>query len=284
MSHSGTVGVANGDVNAGRLRPLSELTREEARGLVGLLFDIDDTVTHHGRIVPEAFAAMARAQATGLKMIPVTGRPAGWCDHIARMWPVDGVVGENGGLWFYMGQEGGGPVKLQRRFAQDAATREANRARLEVVRADVLARVPGCGIASDQPYRELDLAVDFCEDVAPLPPSAIDAIVRIFEDHGATCKVSSIHVNGWYGSFDKLAGFRGLVADLGLTDDPSAWGFAGDSANDAPMFAHFPVALGVANVDAFLARIPVWPRFRAAGEGGHGFAQFVERVLALRGA
>ncbi len=272
----------------GRLRPLHELSEAEARGLVGILFDIDDTVTHHGRIVPEAFAAMARAKEAGLVMIPVTGRPAGWCDHIARMWPVDGVVGENGGLWFFMGREGGTPSenalppRLQRRFLQPEEVREANRARLLALREAVLAEVPGCGIASDQPYRELDLAVDFCEDVAPLDEAAIDRIVDVFTRFGATCKVSSIHVNGWFGDFDKLTGFRRLVADLGLTDAPEAWAFAGDSANDAPMFAHFPASVGVANVDAFLPRIPVWPRFRATGEGGHGFAQLVDRVLALR--
>lgn len=260
------------------LLPLERLSREEARGIVGILFDIDDTVTLHGRIVPEAFAAMARARDAGLVMIPVTGRPAGWCDHIARMWPVRGVVGENGGLWFHMGEG-----RLQRRFLQPAAEREANRHRLEAVRAAVLEEVPGCGIASDQPYRELDLAVDFCEDVPPLPAEAVDRIVGVFERFGATCKVSSIHVNGWYGDFDKLTGFQKLVAELGLPAEPTAWAFAGDSANDAPMFAHFPLACGVANVDAFLPRIPVWPRYRAAGEGGVGFAQLVERILEERG-
>lgn len=266
----------------GRLRPLADLTAAEVAPLRGILFDIDDTVTHHGRIVPAAFAAIARARQAGLRTIPVTGRPAGWADHIARMWPVDGVVAENGGLWFFMGGAPGGREKLERRFLQPAAERAANRARLEQVRAAMLAEVPGCGIASDQPYRELDLAIDFCEDVPPLPESAIDRIVAIFDRFAATSKVSSIHVNGWYGAFDKLTGFTRLVEDLGETADPAAWAFAGDSANDAPMFAHFPVSVGVANVDAFLPRIPVWPSFRADGEGGHGFTQLVDRILALR--
>jgi HAD superfamily hydrolase (TIGR01484 family) len=268
---------ADAQDRAARLRPLSEWTPAEARGLAGILFDIDDTVTHEGRIVPAAFAAMARAKAAGLLMVPVTGRPAGWCDHIARMWPVDGVVGENGGLWFFMGEG-----RLQRRFLQPEDERAENRARLLAIRDAVLREVPGCGIASDQPYRELDLAVDFCEDVPPLDDAAIDRIVGVFERFGATCKVSSIHVNGWYGAFDKLTGFERLARDLRVTTDPAAWAYAGDSANDAPMFAHFPLATGVANVDACLPRIPVWPRYRADGEGGHGFAQLVERVLALR--
>jgi HAD superfamily hydrolase (TIGR01484 family) len=259
----------------GRLRPLDEL---DGADLAGVLFDIDDTVTLHGRLVPEAFAAMARARAAGLTMIPVTGRPAGWVDHIARMWPVDGVVGENGGLWFFMGK-----TRLERRFLQSEAERAANRRRLEAVRADVLRGVPGCGIASDQPYRELDLAVDFCEDVPRLPEAEIDRIVSVFAAHGATSKVSSIHVNGWFGAFDKLTGFHRLVAELGLPDSPARWAFVGDSANDGPMFAHFPRSIGVANVDRFLHRLEVWPAFRAAQEGGYGFAEAVGRILATRG-
>ncbi len=261
----------------GRLRPLDTLDAAAVRPLVGVLTDIDDTLTLHGRIVPAAFAAMARAREAGLAIIPVTGRPAGWCDHFARMWPCEGVVGENGGLWFTMA---GG--KLVRAFAQPAAEREANRARLAAIRDAVLREVPGAGIASDQPYRELDLAIDFCEDVAPLGDAAIDQIVALFERFGATCKVSSIHVNGWFGDFDKLAGFAGLCSDLGLDPAPERWAYVGDSANDAPMFAHFPVSVGVANVDRWLPRIPTPPAFRTAGEGGHGFAELVERLLALR--
>lgn len=249
----------------------------EVSGLVGVLFDIDDTVTLHGRIVPEAFAAMARAKAAGLTMIPVTGRPAGWVDHIARMWPVDGVVGENGGLWFYM-KDGA----LQRRFLQSNAERTGNRKRLRAVRDAVLSEVPGAGIASDQPYRELDLAIDFCEDVPALDDDAIDAITGIFARFGATSKVSSIHVNGWFGTFDKLTGFERLAADLGIPADATRWAYIGDSANDAPMFAHFPLSVGVANVDAFLSRIPTWPAWRTEGAGGVGFAQLIDRLLTLK--
>jgi hypothetical protein len=227
--------------------------------------------------VPSAFAALAEAQSAGLKVIPVTGRPGGWVDHLARMWPVDGVVGENGGLWYYMG---GG--KLQRRFLQSAEVRAENRLRLQDLSAEILRAVPGTALASDQPYRELDIAIDFCEDVPRLPESAIDQIVACFDAAGATSKVSSIHVNGWFGDFDKLLGFQNLAADLGVSGAPEHWAYVGDSANDAPMFAHFPVSVGVANVDAFLPRIPLWPQYRTSGEGGHGFAQLVRRILELR--
>ena len=267
----------DGEVVRPRLQPLAALSAEVARGLVGILTDIDDTLTLHGRIVPAAFDAMARARAAGLAIVPVTGRPAGWCDHVARMWPCEGVVGENGGLWFYM-HEG----KLVRAFAQSAEVRAHNAARLHTVREAVLREVPGCALASDQPYRELDLAVDFCEDVAALPDAAIDQILAVFARFGATAKASSIHVNGWFGEFDKLSGFFGLCSDLGLPSQAERWAYAGDSANDAPMFAHFPASVGVANVVRWLPRIPTPPAFVTEGEGGHGFAQLVDRLLELR--
>jgi hypothetical protein len=256
------------------MRPLAELPRA---GLRGILCDIDDTLTDDGRLVPAAFAAMARAQAAGLRVVPVTGRPAGWVDLIARQWPVDGCVGENGGLWFWRG-----PRRLERRFAQPAAVRDENRARLDALAAEILAEVPGAALASDQRYRELDLAVDFCEDVPPLPDAEIDRIVAAFGRAGATCKVSSIHVNGWYGDFDKRAGFFAFHADrYGAPADPSEWVYIGDSANDAPMFRAFPASVGVANVRRWLPRMDPadWPRFVTPAEGGAGFAQLVDHLL-----
>ena len=107
---------------------------------------------------------------------------------------------------------------MARVYAIDAATRAADRARLQVIKAEVLAEVPGAAVASDQAYREADLAIDFCEDVAPLPPEAIDRIVAVFARHGATAKVSSIHVNGWYGAYDKLSMARRLLSEAFAID------------------------------------------------------------------
>lgn len=263
--------------------PLSDLPADRIASLDGVLCDIDDTLTWEGRLVPEAFVALRDLQRAGLRVVPVTGRPAGWVDQIARMWPVDGVVGENGGLWMWMG-----PEKLERRFLQPAAEREANRARLVELGHRILEEVPGCALASDQPYRELDLAVDFCEDVPPLDDAAIDAILARFRDAGATAKVSSIHVNGWFGQFDKLTGFRGLLRDRWGEDLDAVrdrWIYVGDSANDEPMFAAFPAgSVGVANVRRFLPRMASWPTWITPSPGGHGFAELAHHLLGPRDA
>lgn len=258
--------------------PLDALDPAAVRGLVGVLCDVDDTLTWRGRIVPEAFVALARLHAAGLRVVPVTGRPAGWVDHMARAWPVDGVVGENGGLWFWHDGQ-----RLRRGFAQPAEERAAHRSAREAVAARILDEVPGTALASDQPYRELDVAIDFCEDVPALDDRSVDAIVARFRAVGATCKVSSIHVNGWFGSFDKLAGVRAFVAARWQEPvEPDRWLFVGDSANDEPMFAFFPHAVGVANVARFLPRMRAHPRYVTPSPGGAGFAELAAHILALR--
>ncbi len=250
-------------------RPIRELAA--LAPLDGLLFDIDDTLTLHGKLVPAVLDALAALRARGLKIIPVTGRPAGWVDHIARMWPVDGVVGENGGLWFWYDADAG---RLERRFLQEAETRAANRLRLERLARQILAEVPGVALASDQGYRALDLAIDFCEDVPPQGDEAIDRVVALFEAAGAVCKVSSIHVNGWYGDFDKLTGIRRLHQDRwGAPLDPQRWAWFGDSANDEPMFEAFPLSIGVANVRRFLPRMKTGPAWITQAEGGEGVVE-----------
>ena len=99
-----------------------------------------------------------------------------------------------------------------------------------------------------------DLAIDFCEDVPPLPRADVDRIVALMEAEGMTAKVSSIHVNGWFGSYDKLGDdahvARRKRSRSISTPTRERFVFVGDSPNDAPMFAYFPNAVGVANVRA----------------------------------
>ena len=82
------------------MRPLADLPVADRQAVRFVLTDIDDTLTRDGALPSSSLVAMERLRAAGLTVVPITGRPAGWCDHIARMWPVDGVVGENGAFWF----------------------------------------------------------------------------------------------------------------------------------------------------------------------------------------
>jgi HAD superfamily hydrolase (TIGR01484 family) len=260
------------------MKPLAEL--RGADRLRGLLFDIDDTLTTKGRLTAQAYAALERLKNAGRIVVAVTGRPAGWCDHIARMWPVDAVVGENGA--FYFRYEKG---RLQKRYQDNDAERAAKRARLAAIAGRILAAVAGSALASDQPYREADLAIDYCEDVPALPLEAAERIAALMREAGLNAKISSIHVNGWFGGYDKLAMARILLAEKFATDldtDNAQFAYAGDSPNDAPMFAFFVNSIGVANVARFAGHMAALPKFVAQAEAGAGFAEIAAHLLGER--
>ena len=142
-------------------------------------------------------------------------------------------------------------------------------------------------MASDQLYRESDLAIDYCEDVARLPGDAVRCIVRLFEDAGATAKVSSVHVNGWFGDYDKLSMTRRMMEECFAVDleaEKETAVFIGDSPNDSPMFQFFPNAIGVANVRDFGDLLTVEPAYVTEARAGAGFAEVAEALLAVKSA
>lgn len=239
--------------------------------------DIDDTLTDEGMLRPEAYAAIWKLYESRVHVVPVTGRPAGWCELIARQWPVSGVIGENGGFYFRYHEK-----EMRRHYFFSDEEQAANRAKLEKIRKEVLSSVAGCAIASDQFCRQMDLAVDFCEDVEPLPASEVKKIVAIFEKHGAVAKVSSIHVNGWFGNYDKLSMCKTFLKrefnkDLSAIQDEVC--FVGDSPNDEPMFGYFKNSFGVKNIEKFLADLTTKPAFVASHRGGEGFAEIAAQIL-----
>lgn len=264
------------------MRPLTELPAAARRAIRGVFCDIDETLTTGGRLTADAYAAMERLQHAGLQVVPITGRPAGWCDHIARMWPVAGVVGENGAFYFRYERE---RRVMRRTYVDDAETRAANRERLRTIGAEIVRGVPGCAIAADQHYRETDLAIDYCEDVSRLPGDAVDRIVALMQARGLTAKVSSIHVNGWFGSYDKLAMTRTLMREafhVNLEAERGAYAFVGDSPNDEPLFEYFPHSIGVANVREFAGRLTHEPAFVTTASAGAGFREVADCLLAVR--
>jgi HAD superfamily hydrolase (TIGR01484 family) len=266
------------------MQPLESFPLAARQRIRGVFTDIDDTLTTDGKLTAAAYGALERLKAAGFITVPITGRPAGWCDHIARMWPVDAVVGENGALYYRYDATARTLIK---RYLAPEPERLANRQRLAALGARILKAVPGAALASDQLYREADLAIDYCEDVPPLPPAAVDRIVALFEEAGATAKVSSIHVNGWFGSYDKLGMTRTLLRECFAIDLDAArdsFVFVGDSPNDAPMFAFFPHAVGVANIAAFADRLAAQPAYVTRGQAGAGFAELADALLAARRA
>ena len=264
-------------------RPLAAAPLTQLAQLRWVLTDIDDTLTLDGKLPAAAYTALEALDAAGISVIPVTGRPAGWCDAIARHWPVAAVVGENGALWYALDRKA---RRMMRWQAQPEDERRANRARLQALAGQALQEVPGSAVAADQPFRLFDVAIDFCEDAGPLGFDAADRIADIFRQGGAEAKVSSIHVNAWIGGWDKRAGIEALFSARfqPFAAVREAVAFIGDSANDAPLFAAVACSVGVANVAPFLAGMETPPAYITRAEGGAGFAEFADVLLKARGA
>ncbi len=265
-----------------RPAPLEELPVRICEDLEYVFTDIDDTLTTRGLLLPESYSALWELRRAGIRVVPVTGRPAGWCDHIARMWPVDGVIGENGAFIFSYDRE---TRRMERVFLLPAEQIARGRERLARVRERVLAEIPGAAVAADQEFRLADLAIDVREDVEPLDDGEVQRICAIASAEGATCKVSSIHVNCWYGDYDKLRGVEQYLRarrDLTLDEIGETALFCGDSPNDEPLFAGLPLTVAVANIREFLDRLEHLPAYVTTARGGMGFAELVRAVLRNR--
>ena len=150
---------------------------------------------------------------------------------------------------------------------------------------DVVAHVDGAAFSSDQAYRETDLAIDFCEDVPPLSRASVDKIVDLLVSKGVTVKVSSIHVNGWFGNYDKLTMTKLYIEHchgLDLENCETDFIFSGDSPNDAPMFKYFSHSVGVANVRDFDGQLDSLPAYITEGRGGAGFTEIADFLTSVR--
>jgi HAD superfamily hydrolase (TIGR01484 family) len=249
------------------------------RGLrpIGVFTDIDDTLTTEGAITPDALQALADLKAAGLCVVPITGRPVGWSEPFVQSWPVDAIVAENGAVGL-LHTPGRGLRKI---YQQDADTRASHFARMQEVAQRVLREVPGAQLSKDHAGRETDIAIDHSE-FSHLPPSAIDAVVRILRSEGMSATVSSIHINGWFGEHNKLSGARWIVRELwgrDLEAEIDRWVYVGDSTNDQVMFERFPHSVGVANIRRFEAQLTHPPRYITPGECGAGFAELAQHLL-----
>lgn len=260
--------------------PLETWPAQERAGIVGVLADIDDTLTTEGRITDDARDALSRLGAAGLQVMLITGRPAGWSEPFALSLPVAAIVAENGAvaLWHEDG-------RLHKAYQQNATTRQHNLARMREVSARIQREVPGATLSTDSAGRECDIAIDHSE-FHHLPPDAIAEVTRIMVSEGMHASVSSIHINGWYGEHDKLAGARWIVRlRLGrdLDAEMERWVYVGDSTNDQIMFQHFRHSVGVANLRRFQAELQHFPRHLCRAERGAGFAELADALLAARG-
>ena len=260
------------------LRPLSELP--VPANLLGVLTDIDDTLTTDGVVPDHVVAAIARLKDAGLKVVPITGRPVGWSVPFASAWPVDSIVAENGAVALRRNAQG----SLDKLYQQDAEERASNFAKMQTVLEQIEATVPGAARATDSAGRECDIAVDHSE-FTNMPQAQIDQCVALMKAAGMNATVSSIHINVWFGEHNKLEGARWIVRelfDIDLDVTLGQWVYIGDSTNDQLMFQHMPHSVGVANIERFVPQLKHLPRYVTTAERGDGFVQLADQLLGTQ--
>lgn len=256
---------------------MQPLAQWEPRHILGVFTDIDDTLTTKGTITHEALQALADLKAAGLLVVPITGRPVGWSEPFAQSWPVDAIVAENGAV----GLQHTAAHGLRKLYQQAAPTRQAHFSRMQTVLGHIERQVTGAVRSRDSGGRETDIAIDHNE-FTHLPQHAIDEVVRLMEAQGMTATVSSIHINGWWGTHSKLTGARWIVRELwgrDLDAEIDRWVYVGDSTNDQVMFEHFAHSVGVANIRRFEAQLTHPPRYITPSERGAGFAELARHLL-----
>lgn len=262
------------------MKPLDDWARNKPVDIIGLFTDIDDTLTTDGGISNDALGALHHLRRIGLPVVPITGRPVGWSEPFALSWPVNAIVAENGAVALVRQPDG----SLAKLYQQDAAARVANFAHMRQVLEKIEHQIPGAQRATDSEGRECDIAIDHSE-FTQMPQVDIDRCVALMRAAGMNATVSSIHINGWYGTHNKLEGARWIVRELfgrDLDAEIDRWVYVGDSTNDQLMFEHFPHSVGVANIARFVPQLTHLPRYVAKSERGAGFAEVARAILASR--
>ncbi|MBU1351293.1 MAG: HAD-IIB family hydrolase [Gammaproteobacteria bacterium] len=267
------------------MKPLDHWPTDFQKRITGVFTDIDDTLTTDGTITADALQALADLRAAGIQVILITGRPIGWCKPFMigpadTVWPVDAMVAENGAV-AYM-QEGAQP--LRKLYQQDAATRAANQARMREIADRVTRTVTGVELSRDSAGRETDLAFDYAEFTRH-PPSTVEQVVALLQSEGLQTTMSSIHIHGCFGDFNKWQGACWIVRELlgrDLAQELDRWVFVGDSGNDQAMFEHFTHSVGVANIARFVPQLTHLPRYVTQGERGAGFAEVARAILSKK--
>ena len=256
-------------------RPLSDL-----RGPVRALFsDVDGTMTTGDRIEAQTYAAMERLGESGVPVIMVTGRSAGFAHAAMKMTSVPVVVSENGGVTFV--REG---RRLNKIYGVPQASLPEWRRRMNDIAVEVMSKVPGARLSSDSKYREVDLAIDWNEE-ATLAKEDAEACVHIIRKAGFTAVRSSVHVNFGPPHFDKLSACMTVVRQVlkGDANDLAPYVFVGDALNDAPMFGGFPTSVGVANIKAWWDELPDKPAFLTERAEGAGLRELIAHIMTVNG-
>ena len=256
------------------MKPLSELNEKRLRKIKVLMFDLDGTFISNDSLKASTYRYLEKLNDNEIKTVVVTGRPAGWCDLIARWWPVNSVIGENGALSYSILNG-----KMDRQFFDDIVSLEKSKELLDSLLDEIKANFGEIHLAADQPFRQWDLALDISEDYMMSMEKAKE-IYDFCLSKGANAAISNIHLNIWYGSYSKRDMALKILEKWNLNVDDCI--YIGDSPNDEPMFKQFTHSVGVQSVKKYADIIKFYPSYVTDRDGNQGFEELVNLILSTK--
>jgi HAD superfamily hydrolase (TIGR01484 family) len=264
-------------------KSLAEMSATQASAIKWLLTDVDDTLTWQGKLPPESLIALDKLTAAGVNVVAITGASAGWCDQIARLWPVHGVLGENGAFWMQKNANG----FISRETSPIDSMKSRQMALIKHLRV-LLEDYPCIGFAYDQSFRYCDVAINLSQDRQPVEQKICDELLikvrqLTVDGQSVNATLSSIHLNVWIGDHNKrLSAEQYLFAHDVDTMNLNEIAYIGDSLNDEAMFAWLPLTVGVKNIEPLLPRFDAKPAYITSKSGGYGFAELADFILRAK--
>ncbi len=258
--------------------PLSSLP---AKSIKAVFTDLDGTLTTGQSLHPDTFYALSKLQEAGFWVVVVSGRPAGWADCLMRLAPIDAMIFENGAGILTRDKER--LIMTSTARTSDSQTLATDRQRLDSLFQSLKKEIPHLKIATDQPFRKYDMAIDFAEEAPFLTESEQERVMeKLRQEKDLTVKLSNIHVNYWVGSHTKITACERLLDSEGkkraISEDEVV--FCGDSPNDEPLFSRFKYTVGVANIHPYLPKMKSLPAFLTKSAEGQGFQELVRFLLS----
>ena len=253
------------------MKDLLELNKRDLEKVKILMFDLDGTFVSKDRLKSSTYNCLEKVANKGMKTVVVTGRPGGWCDMIARWWPVDSVIGENGALSYSM-LDG----KMRRDIFDSSFSLRESKDFLDSLFEEIKSNFGEVHLAADQPFRQWDLALDISEDYYMSMEKAKE-ISEFCIHKGANAAISNIHLNIWYGSYTKCDMALKILEKWNVNIDECI--YIGDSPNDEQMFKQFPKSVGVKSVVQYPDIMQHYPSYVTGNDGSQGFEELVNFIL-----
>lgn len=245
---------------------LEGLSLKELENIELIISDVDDTITTDGKLMPKTLQAMYDANEKGYRIILLSGGSAGWCDIYLRQWPVDMVIAESGAVLLF--KDANGEICYFQNPIIQNDYQEKRQSLLKAIGDEYL--------STDQYARLYDVAVD----LKKTPKEKLREIELYALSTGANTGKSSIHLNIWYGDYNKQKGLKIFMNESGIEDDvlKEKAIYLGDSLNDESVFDFIPLSFGVGQVEEKRDLFTFLPKYIASGHGGEGFFQVLNHL------